>query len=99
MALTVDEDLRVNMSVRKRVKVCMKGRENTHDVSRPDLLDKLGILCAVNVLGKRDSLDRHPKRDLLAVHAFDVVETRLVRDVLWESTLRVSQPTRRVRQS
>jgi hypothetical protein len=51
-------------------------------MSSSDLLDEFGVLGPVDVLGKGDGLDRHPERDLLAVHALDVVETGLVGDVL-----------------
>ena len=53
-------------------------------MSCSDLLDKLGVLGAIDVLGERDGLDRHAKRNLLAVHALDVVQARLVGDVLNE---------------
>jgi hypothetical protein len=56
--------------------------EGTHDMSSSDLLNEFGVLRSVDVLGEGDGLDRHPKRDLLAVHALDVVQASLVRDVL-----------------
>lgn len=52
-----------------------------HMVGR-NLLEKLCILRAVDVLGKRDGFDRHAERNLMAVHAFDFFEAGLVRNEL-----------------
>lgn len=56
--------------------------EETYDMGSSDLLDELCVLRSVDVLSKGDGLDRHPKGNLVSIHALDVVQAGLVGDVL-----------------